>query len=584
MNKTVTVNIGGIVFHIDENAYERFKKYLESIRVHFSGSEGRDEIMEDIESRIAEMFHDRIRDQKQVITLADVDEVTALMGMPEQIGDEEKKIYEPVVSPTSTIKRRMFRNPDDKILGGVCSGVAAYFNMDPVWTRLILAFAFFAWGTGFLLYIILWIVLPKAITTADKLQMRGEPVTIENIQKNVHDELGQIKKNLSDQESKPITRTISKFFEAIVQLIKMIFTIIGKIIAVFFILLGMLMVFAVFVSLLAILKVPGTQYPEVLNQIFPSGFHFSFALIATALVVGIPFIVLGYFGARVLLNIKKSSRIFNLSAFGVWISALLVCIVLGVSVAKDFSEKQSLRKEISLLQPQGGVVVLKALKADENQKQYDNWDEDEWNGDLRLSMSDNQLQSKDVKLDIVPAISDSFSLSQICYARGSSKKIAADHASHISYSFNQIDSTITFNRYFAIEKGEKYRSQKVQLVLHMPVGSRIYLDKSLHRLIYDIDNIENVLDADMLNRTWEMTKEGLKCIDCTGQESKIGDIDVKHKISNGSRVHISDKGVYIKGDNDEEVAIDSNGVIIRKNGKIKVYKGGNVDIKIGDEW
>ncbi len=584
MNKTVTVNIGGIVFHIDENAYERFKKYLESIRVHFSGSEGRDEIMEDIESRIAEMFQDRIRDQKQVVTLTDVEEVTALMGMPEQFGDEEKKVNEPAAPPTSTVKRRMFRNPDDKILGGVCSGISAYFDIDPVWTRLILVFAFFAWGTGFLLYIILWIVLPKAITTADKLQMRGEPVTIENIQKNVHDELGQIKKNLTDQQAKPITGTISKIFDAIVQLVKMIFTIIGKIIAVFFILFGMIMVFAIFVSLLAILKVPGTQYPEVLNQIFPTGFHFSFALIAAALVVGIPFIVLGYFGARVLLNIKKSSRIFNLSAFGVWISALLVCIILGVTVAKDFSEKQSIRKEIPLLQPPGGVVVLKAVKSDEDKKQYDNWDEDEWNGDLRLSLSDNQLQSKDVKLDIVPAMSDSFSLSQISYARGSSKKIAADHASHISYSFNQIDSIITFNRYFTIEKDEKYRAQKIQLVLHMPVGSKIVLDKSLRRLIYDIENVENVLDNDMLDRTWEMTKEGLKCIDCTGQESKIGDMDVDHHIGNGSRVHISDKGVYIKGDNDEEVSIDSNGVVIRKNGKTKVYKGGNVDIKIGDEW
>ena len=91
MNKTVTVNIGGIVFHIDENAYERFKQYLESIRVHFVGSDGRDEIMQDIESRIAEMFQERIKDQKQVITIIDVDEVTVIMGKPEEFGDGESK-------------------------------------------------------------------------------------------------------------------------------------------------------------------------------------------------------------------------------------------------------------------------------------------------------------------------------------------------------------------------------------------------------------------------------------------------------------------------------------------------------------
>ena len=98
MNKTVTVNIGGIVFHIDENAYERFKQYLESIRVHFTGSDGRDEIMQDIESRIAEMFQDRIKDQKQVITLVDVEEVTVLMGRPEEFGDNELREKESEIS------------------------------------------------------------------------------------------------------------------------------------------------------------------------------------------------------------------------------------------------------------------------------------------------------------------------------------------------------------------------------------------------------------------------------------------------------------------------------------------------------
>src|SRR6187401_3502529 len=115
MNKTVTVNIGGIVFHIDENAYERFKQYLESIRSHFTASEGRDEIMQDIEARIAEMFQERIRDGKEVITLADVEEVTELMGKPEQFG-EEKNAEEPKATsqePREKIKRRLFRNPDD---------------------------------------------------------------------------------------------------------------------------------------------------------------------------------------------------------------------------------------------------------------------------------------------------------------------------------------------------------------------------------------------------------------------------------------------------------------------------------------
>src|SRR4051812_2641267 len=116
MNKTVTVNIGGIVFHIDENAYERFKQYLEAIRMHFTGSEGKDEIMQDIEARIAEMFQERIKDQKQVITLTDVDEVTVIMGKPEQFADvgEKDTIDTDDHQPVVNVKRRLFRNPDDK--------------------------------------------------------------------------------------------------------------------------------------------------------------------------------------------------------------------------------------------------------------------------------------------------------------------------------------------------------------------------------------------------------------------------------------------------------------------------------------
>ena len=163
MNKTVTVNIGGIVFHIDENAYERFKQYLESIRVHFVGSDGHDEIMQDIESRIAEMFQERIKDQKQVITISDVEEVTAIMGKPEQFGDEESKEKGKEIDPSEIkVKRRLFRNPDDNLLGGVCSGISEYFNLDPIWIRGAFAAAFFLGGSGFLLYLILWIIIPKA--------------------------------------------------------------------------------------------------------------------------------------------------------------------------------------------------------------------------------------------------------------------------------------------------------------------------------------------------------------------------------------------------------------------------------------
>src|SRR5687768_5242916 len=143
MNKTVTVNLGGTVFHIDDNAYESLIKYLNTIKSHFNADQSRDEIMQDIESRIGEMFRDRMKDGREVITLNDVNEVTTIMGKPEEFGVDEEKSAAAAEAATSVpvgrLKKRFFRDPDEKFVGGVCSGIAAYFNIDPVWVRLIFA-------------------------------------------------------------------------------------------------------------------------------------------------------------------------------------------------------------------------------------------------------------------------------------------------------------------------------------------------------------------------------------------------------------------------------------------------------------
>ena len=130
MKKTFTINISGIIFHIDEDAFEKLNNYLETIKSYFANSEGRDEIIADIESRIAEMLQSKINEQKQVITIDDINEVIGIMGEPEQIGGDgtqEKKQRE-----EQRHSKRFFRDPDNKVLGGVCGGIGAYFNIDPL--------------------------------------------------------------------------------------------------------------------------------------------------------------------------------------------------------------------------------------------------------------------------------------------------------------------------------------------------------------------------------------------------------------------------------------------------------------------
>ena len=275
MNKTLTINLSGIVFHIDENAYDVFNAYIDSIRRHFASSEGKDEIMQDIESRIAEMFQARVGESKQVITMHDVEEVTAAMGKPEQFGDEEKTAHETEaeISPDGKIKRRLFRDPDDKILGGVCSGISSYFDIDPIWIRLALAISIIFYGTGLLLYIILWIIIPIAKTTADKLMMRGERVTISNIEKNVREEFEEVKKNIQHTSGEIKDRIKSKdysgfagflrrFFEGLGEVLGFIFKAVIKIIALFFIIIGLMVFIACLLAFMAVAGVTIIKFPH----------------------------------------------------------------------------------------------------------------------------------------------------------------------------------------------------------------------------------------------------------------------------------------------------------------------------------
>ncbi len=580
MNKTVTVNIGGIVFHIDENAYEKFKQYLESIRSHFTTSDGRDEIMQDIEARIAEMFQERVKDSKQVITLEDVNEVTLLMGKPEEFAGSEQKETEEEPVFTGPVKRRLFRNPDDKLLGGVCSGVAAYFDIDPVWVRLILAVSFFVFGSGFLLYIILWVIIPEAKTAAEKLQMKGEAVTVSNIQKNVKEEMEALKKRM-DEMSKGGTKkagtVIGRIFEAIGEVFVFIFRVIGKIFAAFFIFIAIVVLFALFVSFFAVIHVPGTHYPYIWNHVFVSGTQFFWSYIGVLLLVGIPFLMIGYAAVKMLFKIKRSSKIFGLSALGLWILGLIICSAIGIKIARQFSEKESIRKEVSLMQPPAKKLSLETDEMKNNEKDYgDGWKIDWDSDDMDLVERDSILISRDVKLDIVKSPNDSFQLVEIVYSRGTSKKNAAENATHVGYSFVQTDSLLRFNRYFSLYKDDRYRGQHVQLVLKMPVGSTVYFDKTLRHFIYDVENVQNIYDKDMLERTWKMTDKGLVCVDCTGDESTIGGERVSVHDEDGSQVDIDENGVHVKSGDGNHVSIDSNGVVIKENGKeiIKIDKKG----------
>ncbi|MDR2969671.1 MAG: PspC domain-containing protein [Tannerellaceae bacterium] len=358
MKKTLTVNLGGTVFHIDEDAYELLDKYLSNLRVHFKKEEGSDEIMNDFESRISELLSERIRLGYEVITIGQVEDVIGRMGRPEEIfgedafAEETKEEYRGKAEETA--KKRFFRNPDDRILGGIAGGLAAYMNWDPTVVRLLILLATILLGPGatavVVTYIILWLIVPTATTAAEKLQMRGENVTVENIGKTVTDTFEKFSANVNNYVNSGKPRTAAqKFGDGLVNVIGFIIKVLGILVAIVLLPPVLLILFVLVVVLFAIIigligggiGLLGGGLGAAFGGIFPfmdwnmAGNYPEGALIAATiasiLIIGIPVIALGYLIGTQLFKWKPIPASAKWILLVLWLVSLAVTIVLGAN-------------------------------------------------------------------------------------------------------------------------------------------------------------------------------------------------------------------------------------------------------------
>lgn len=208
MNKVLNINLGGYPFTIDDDAFEHLENYLDTIHHHFKKSEGYEEITSDIEARMAELFQEQLNG-KSIVTVRDVKSCVAIMGTPEEFGaeslEEEDDFYEKSQAHSTgkqtdyTTGKRLFRDTEDKAVGGVCSGIAAYFGVeDPLWIRLLFVLGFFSGTIGLWAYLILWAIIPEAKSAGDRLAMRGAPINVSNIGKIIEDEIDVLTDKLDE--------------------------------------------------------------------------------------------------------------------------------------------------------------------------------------------------------------------------------------------------------------------------------------------------------------------------------------------------------------------------------------------------
>ena len=188
----------GIIVTIEEDAFLKLSKYLESLNDHFKTIKGHEDIMNDIETRIAELFQIKLKGSKPAITMEDVDEVIAVIGNPSDFSIDEDETATASPDTFQQKRKRLFRDMDNRMIAGVCAGLGAYFNIDLVWFRIAFVVALFLGGSSILVYLILWVVIPPARTLSEKLEMQGDPVTIENIENTFKEEINGLKEKLND--------------------------------------------------------------------------------------------------------------------------------------------------------------------------------------------------------------------------------------------------------------------------------------------------------------------------------------------------------------------------------------------------
>lgn len=239
MNKLINANLGGRSFAIDEDAYLRLKSYLDAIREKFRGEKFADEVVSDIESHAAEQFAAK-HGAEHIISLADVDALIASVGKADEVAGEAKSQHEESGSSSSGSSsssqsssgstsstedsgkktRRLYRNPDDMIIAGVSSGIASYFGIDPVIVRLIFVCATLLGASGIFIYLVLWLIVPLAQTPSEKLEMRGEAVTINNIEAMIKDKFREVhaeeKLHRAGEAVRPAAKRVGSILRSIV--------------------------------------------------------------------------------------------------------------------------------------------------------------------------------------------------------------------------------------------------------------------------------------------------------------------------------------------------------------------------------
>ncbi|MFL0095836.1 PspC domain-containing protein [Tenacibaculum maritimum] len=540
MNKTININLGGFFFHIDETAYQKLKRYLDAIALSLSNDpQGKDEIIADIEARISELLLERITDARQVVNNTDIDDIITIMGQPEDYTDTEDAFTDSSSSKRKTNVRKLFRDGNDKFLGGVASGLSHYFNIDVIWVRIAFIALTFGFGFSPLVYIMLWILLPEAKTTSEKLQMEGEDVNIDNIEKKIRDEFNYFSSKIKDGASELGDKVASADYEKLRNQTKSglhdflntlgkttttIFNIFGKFIGV------LLMLVAAIVLLSLIIggfSIGSLEFINIGNNItyYPAFFYDSILpkwilILLFLIVIGIPFLILFIIGLRIISSsINKLTKTTSLTLLGVWILAVFGLTFTGIEYGTTKAYDGLKVTKSNLPFNSKDTIHLKVVNNDElyyrhNFRRRKSHHIVDFNGKEKSYCNNVKIdvQKSDINIPFIEVKK---------YSEGKNRREANEYAKEILYQFNTTNNEIILNGYFLSSPNNLYKDESVLVTIYIPKGTTIFFTHSSKHFLYQIDNTENIYDKDMINHYFKMGSKGFYCTDCYAYETYI---------------------------------------------------------------
>ncbi|MFT4205122.1 MAG: PspC domain-containing protein [Chitinophagaceae bacterium] len=662
MKKVININFQSRVIPIEETAYEILQKYSESLRRHFANEEGRDEIISDIETRISELFSDTLKKGVACITDDEVNAVIDSMGHPEDFdadidihtNTENKSTQDfggattsdntqtanPNQQANTYTGKRLYRDENHKILGGVCSGLANYFNIDPVIMRIIalvffsvalipyiviwiaipssatraigsprkrlfrdteskkiagvcsglanyfgmnpkivrliflipfISIAFreshwFGWGFPHFLslsfspaatitYIILWILVPKAKTTSDKLEMKGQPVDLNNIKNTVQNDLNEFKdkarkwwsndaqnpaprnsdENMTDNTTNTAYSDQQQFASvppktesrnSLSLLFKILVYIILGLIA------APILVALFSVGIGSMMVLPATDFvlKNGWETILSWGTFFFFIWVP---IIGI---ILWFF--RLITKSRRGSATIRGTFIGLWILGWICFFGLFSMVGHDFSHSANTPPTTYDYKDKNvQTMVVTAFSKEEN----NDWNDQDF-GDFIKYLGNDSIQIPNVALKIEPSKDDNYHVESMAYSNGVNKEEATRLASKIQYQFDQKDSILFIPTQFFVNRNDKFRNQRVRIRISVPVGKQIIVKKDSH-IKGNIDFSIGVFGI-RKNNSWDndnyweyetlyvMTADGLKPVDENKSEKNEGKNEKTEKQSN----------------------------------------------------